>query len=801
MATTLESVRFAGFELDPSAIELRRDGQAIPVEPQVFDVLCYLVAERDRVVHKNELLDNIWGDRFVSESALTSRIKSARQAIGDNGRSQRLIRTVHGRGYQFIGPVDEPATGRSPSPSPTRPTTVDHHGGTDRLVSRERELRAVVEQLRSTRLVTLVGPGGVGKTRLAMEVTRVWEDDGARAVFVSLEDISDVAMLLPRICGALGLHPETEVDLLVMLTEALRDESMLLVLDNFEQLIPAAAEVAGLIAELPELRILVTSRDRLRLSTERTVDIEPLGLVGRDDAEAPAATLFEQLARQADPAFELSDDNRATVKAICELVDGLPLAIGLAAAQLRYLSLDYLVSHLEANVGSIAERLHDRPERQHSITRLMEWSYRLLTPSQQQVFERLSAFAGGWSLEGATAVGRFETQMEALNVLASLVDKSLVRSESTGGAPRFTMLNLIAAYASSQLVDSDRQLEAYRDHGDYVAAMTRSVEEERWNRRAGSWIDDLDIEHANIIAALNRAWDDGRHELVCQIVGDLNMWWYRTGRHADGRRWIDRAIGALDGNDPQISGRVHLTAGFMAFSDRDIERARGHYQQTITAAREAGDWRYEQQALAYLSGTSLRRPDEFDDAIKRLDGVIERATARGEEVLLAQALNVSGVLLRFSRSSDQARARYQAARDINRRIGARYQEAMNLGNLAHLAGSVDDIDEGLAHARSALHISWRIGSQVMAAWAIGVIAGFLQQTGALEDSARLLAASTAVLDSLGAHRGSVADQSSPEETRAALRKALGESRFVALTAEGRSLTLESAVELALGRDR
>ena len=459
--------------------------------------------------------------------------------------------------------------------------------------------------------------------------------------------------------------------------------------------------------------------------------------------------------------------------------------------------LDYLADHLQANVGAIADNLHDRPERQHSVTRLMEWSYRLLTPSQQQLFERLSVFSGGWSLEGATMVGRFDSEIEALSALASLVDKSLVRSESASGAPRFSMLNLIASYASSQLGDGDRRLDAWQDHLSFVVGMVRSVEEERWSRRVGTWINDLNVEHANIMTALDRAWDLGRHDLVGRIVGDLNMWWYRTGRHVDGRRWIERALGGLEGADARIACRVQLTAGFMAFSDRDVDRARSCYEEAIAAARKADDWRYEQQALAYLSATSLRQPDESEQALRRLDGVIEAARDRGEDALLAQALNVSGVLLRFSGEPELARSRYEAARDVNHRIGARYQEAMNLGNLAHLAGSVDEVDEALSFARSGLLVAWRIGSQVMAAWTIGVIAGLLQRNGSSEVAARLLGASTAILESLGAHSGTIADQSSPEETRAALRQQLGDDRFAVLTAKGRALSLEAAVEMAL----
>ena len=828
VTTDRSPVRFDEYELDPETIELKRAGEVVAVEPQVFDVLAYLVAQRHRVVPKTELLDNIWGDRFVSESALTSRIKSARQAVGDDGRTQRMIRTAHGRGYQFVGPIVDPEADVEPSSHgwPTDRPDGDRGGsgavpGTiasggsgpvgDQLISREAELAAILAQLGSGQLVTLVGPGGVGKTRLAAEVSRIWEDSGDRTVFAPLEDITDAGLLLTRLCGILGLRAETEVDPFGLLCETLRDEAILLVLDNFEQLTAASGELGRLVAELPKLRLLVTSRDRLRLSVERTVEIEPLatdrvvvgsppGVEGSTDGvvDAPAVLLFEQFARQADPGFRLDDTNREAVARVCRLVDGLPLAIGLAAAQLRYLSLEYLISHLETNASSIADSLHDRPERQHSVSHLVGWSYELLTPAQQVLLARLSVFTGGWSLAGAAAVGRFGNEVEALAGIAPLVDKSLVRSRADGGAPRFSMLNVIGAFATAKLETGEHELDAYRDHGDHVADLVRSVEQDRWGPRAGTWLDDLDVEHANIVTALERAEELGRRDLVGRIIGDLNMWWYRTGRHTDGRRWIDQALGGLERAEPETVGRVHLAAGFMAFSDRNIERARFHYEQAIEAAREVGDWRYEQQALANLSATSLRRADEAEEALARLDRVIEAARDRGELVVLAHALNVSGVLLRFGGEPAMARSRYEAAREANRTTGDRYQEAMNLGNLAHLSGSVDQVDEALTFARSALAVAWRIGSQVMCAWTIGVIAGLLRRAGSAEDATKLLSAATAILHSLGAHSGTVADQSSPEETRAALREALGDARFEELSLHGRGLRLEAAVELALG---
>ena len=792
-------IRFGEFDFDRNTVELRKSGQPIPMEPQVFSVLGYLIQHRDRVVPKTELLDGVWGDRFVSESALSSRIKSARRAVGDDGRRQEVIRTAHGRGFRFVAPIDEAGPAESaPITGGDLSTGLIPVAGRP-LVGRDDELATLPDRVRRYRLVTVVGPGGVGKTRLATEVARQWEDSGERSVFVALDGITEPELVAAAIAQAVGVRSDAGVDGTSLLTGVLRGESLLIVLDNFEQVLDAASLVAELLEGLPRLRVLITSRERLRLSGEHALELSPLSMSAPGGLSA-AVELFEDSAKAVQHDFTVTDENLADVEAICALMDGLPLSIELAAAQLRYLPLAYLRTHLDSNLVSVEDRLEDRPLRHHSVQSTIAWSHAQLTSAQQLLFARLSVFPGEWSLEAVQAVGEFDDIGSTLGALAPLVDKSLVRRTDGSSAPRFAMLNQIREFASAARVEGSYATSAVEAHARYVSSYVANIEDGRWRTGAATWIDDLNTEHGNIVAALSRTVATSDKALSAEIVADLNLWWYRSGRHAEGAKWVGRVLQDVDELPARTAGRLHVTAGLLAVAQRDVKRARWHHEQAVTAADEAGDWRYRQFARCGIASSSIKVADEFDSAIELIDSVVDEVEKRDEPALLAHVLNTRGVLVVWHGDVGLAREHYFRALEINRAVGDRHQQTLNLANLGHLEIEAGAFEEARRYHREGLHLSWRIGSRVMSAWLVAELARVARSVGEVRNAGVLLGASDGELDLLGAHRGPAGDPAAYDDTVSSLRRELGAEEFDALTTEGKTMTFESAVELALTAD-
>jgi predicted ATPase/DNA-binding winged helix-turn-helix (wHTH) protein len=790
--STAETLRFANVELDVPALTLRVDGEAVHTQPQVFDVLAYLVLHRDRVVSKNELLDNVWGDRFVSESALTTRIKSARRVIGDDGRTQRMIRTVHGRGYQFVADVVTSASSRRAARAPVRTA--------DEFVGRGPELAEVLDALDGHRLVTVVGPGGVGKTRLVTEAARVWEDEGRPVHFVELDAITSEAQVVSLICDVLGVRAQGDVDLTALVAQELRGSAPMLVLDNFEHVGGAAIEVGRLLDLATDLRVCVSSRERLHLSDEQVITLGPLDASSELGRDAPAIVLFEARARRLDRSFTVDDSNVALVAEICRLVDGLPLGLDLAAAQLRHMPLEYLRTHLEWGLAEIALDLHDRPRRQRSVDELIGWSYEQLAPSAQALLARLSVFRGGIPLSGVRAVGEFETDFAALRSMAQLVDKSLVVVEPSGSEPRYSLLNLIRSYAASCLAANSELAAARAAHASWVAEMVSAIEADRWDRNVAGWFGELSREYPNIVAALEHLSEAGDLATLCRIMADTNNWWYNVGRHDEARRWVQLALAAEADLDDRTLGRLHLLSGLLAFAGQDLGGAVDQYELALQHSSAAHDWRYAQLTRASLAIRALADPDTLEETTSELQAVAAEAMGRGEHAVLAYALNYLGVLLHRTGRGNEARAQHHHAIAVNRRIGDPFGEAMNHANIGHVEVEAGRPETALVSSKAALRIAMRAGASVLAAWMLSEIASAERMLGYAPEAVILLGASDAYIDAIGAHRGPAAHQVWHEMTSSGLRDDLGDAEFERLHAVGSALSLKAAVERALASD-
>ncbi|HZU75688.1 MAG TPA: AAA family ATPase, partial [Dehalococcoidia bacterium] len=534
--------------------------------------------------------------RWLHSSIAAARL--ARPLPGGTGAAPRLTRS------RVLG---------SPRPAgPPLPLTS--------FVGREREvadLTAFFAVGGAGRLLTLTGPGGVGKTRLALQIAERVSDaflDGV--AFVDLAPVPDPTLVFDAIAQALGVSAAAAMLLADSVKAFLRDKRLLLLLDNFEHVLAAAPLVAELLAACPTLAALVTSRSVLQISGEHVYLVPRLPLP--DEAlstmaairHSAAVALFTERAQAAQPDFALTETNAATVAELCRRLDGLPLAIELAAARVRTLPPAELLARIDHALPLLTGGARDAPARQRTLRHSIAWSYALLTPAEQRLFRRLAVFVGGWTLEAAEAVcdGEHDLGADALEALASLVDKSLVRRvEGPEGRARFTLLATVREYAYERLEGAGEQESLHRRHAAYLIALAQQAEPMLRSADRPAWDLRLAYERDNLRAAVTWTIEHGEAELGLRLVGALQLWLQRTLAN-EGRRWTERLL-ALPSADRRSAARAQglLTAALLAFVESDYASAVPRAAASVALWRRLGDAGELAWAQMWLTAFIARR--------------------------------------------------------------------------------------------------------------------------------------------------------------------------------------------------
>jgi non-specific serine/threonine protein kinase len=629
------------------------------------------------------------------------------------------------------------------------------------------------------RLLTLTGPAGAGKTRLGLAAGAALARRYADGVcFVDLAPIAEPAQVAPAVARALDLEPETGPEAVERLTRALRQRQILLLLDNFEQVAGAAPDLARLLASCPTLQVLVTSRAPLRLRWEYELPVPPLDVpdLGRLPAPAvlarfPAVRLFVERAGAVDPSFRLDATNAREVAAICARLDGLPLALELAAARADVQTPAEILAGLERNsLAVLAGGAGDLPARQRTLRDAVAWSEALLAPAERRLFRHLSVFAGGCTLEAAAAVaGDVVGEPGLVAPLEGLVRQSLLRRQGD----RFRMLEPIRAYAASRLAEEDAgedgATDAARRHALYYLALAERAAPRLHGPEQVTWLDRLEAERNDLRAALAWSVATGRAEppggprqataraaaaLAVRLAAALGWFWYMRGDRREGLSWLDAVLdleGASDephgpGNgarstaDLVARARALSAAGHLAQYYGDLPGARAHQEAALRLALDVHDPRLVARAAARLGSLCLFT-GELDEAGPHLEMSLLRARASADRWTEAFALTVSGALARRQGDSRRAAALSDEGLARFRALGDVWGTAFALQAVAQAAEQVGDFDVATGHWRERLHLSRTLDTTGAKSHALDYLGTLARLQGDLREAAACLAES------------------------------------------------------------
>jgi predicted ATPase/class 3 adenylate cyclase len=743
-------------------------------------------------------------------------------------RLKDLIRSEHI--YQLV--VPDPSTGSGQSlPSEFPPLkTLDTQPNNlpvqlTSLVGRERELEVVSSLLRrqDVHLLTLTGPGGTGKTRLSLRVGAELLDEYPDGVwFVELAALTDSTLVVSEIANTLGVAEQGSRPVTETLKGYLREKHLLLILDNFEQITGAAPQVGQLLQATPHVKVLVTSRVPLRVRGEKEYAVptlsvpDPHRLPSLDKlTQYEAVRLFIERAADVKPDFEITNDNAPAVAEICVQLDGLPLAIELAAARIKMLPPEALLPRLSHRLKLLTGGARDLPTRHQTLRNTIEWSYDLLSEGEKQLFLRMASFSGGRTLQAMEEVCNYdgELQIDVLDGVQSLLDKSLLqlRAGERGGdgEPRFWMLETIHEYAREKLEESGEAEALYREHAQYFLKLVEEAEPHLAGSGQGEWLDRLEEENDNVRAALRWARDSTREEdrlMGLRIGGALYLLWEVRGYLTEGREQLAAALTGtvritnVEGS--RARGNALFGAGKLALRQGDYEAQKAYGEEALAAYRLAGD-KVGIANATFLLAILAQQRGEYDRARTMNEESLAILREVGDKLGIAFVLLGLGIVAYLQGEYDRARTLYEESLPIVTELGQVGLKASLLNDMANVAYMEGDFEHAHALHTESLRMQSEKGYTLGVPLSLGGVGEAAIGLGKREGKVDLVERGVVLLgasDALNKELGAVMAQDdllSYQHAIKAARAVLGEESFERLRREGWAMSREQAIEHAL----
>jgi predicted ATPase/DNA-binding winged helix-turn-helix (wHTH) protein len=749
-------LRFGPFRLSKHRRALESETGPVALGARAFDLLTVLVDQQGRLLSKHELLDLVWPGLAVEENNLHVQIVSLRRALGDH---HSLIQTVPGRGYRFAGVIEHPETARpappaathKPAPVPIAATLPERPAlpaEAARLIGREAELAELQNCIARNRLVTITGPGGIGKTRLAVALgNAVAEKFPGGARLIDLAPLTDASLVEGAAAAALGLRLTEEAAPVERICAALGNQPALLLFDNCEHLLNGVAHlIAALLHRCEAVSILATSQEPLRIEAETTYRLDPLALPPREASEVQeleqfgAVTLFIRRVEAADRHFRLGPDNSTAVAEICRCLDGIPLALEMAAARVPALGIEGLRLRLGERLRMLTTGARNAATRHRTLRDTVAWSYELLEPEDRAVFRRLGVFAGGFSAAAAVAVlaSPEADEWSLLDALGRLIDKSLVVAEP-GEVPRYRLLETLRLFAVEQLAALGEHAAFLHRHAEYFERLLAQAYDDWEDTDDALWLAHTGIELDNVRAALDWALEaPAAANLAISLAGSAGWLWDKIAPLAEGRRTLERAEALLRPNTPpEIEARLQRQIGNLWHAS-DRPRALAALLRAEALYRGLGDVANLGATLALIGfvQTSLGASVAATEALREARAILEPS---GRRKSLLNVMSHLGVLAAVEGDMPAALDLFEQALQITRRYGDRDTEVIMLINLAEVEFNLGQIDAAVERAGAAVAQLRGSGRQTDLGWALTNLATYLLISGRLPEAAQAAA--------------------------------------------------------------